>query len=167
MIQPTRRVTPDSSGQPGYALLSPFMPSPSPSPSSCDNFLYGFQGHALRARQAVRPRPGSCRRPGGQSGECVNGRGAASLVAGVGGGVSLLGGRQLGPLPLARQCTGAGRCRRAVTPSQQPGGPRRYAPWVIETCKNSQAVLPAPGIMSPRKIAVKVVRPRCAAGTPP
>src|SRR6266568_1327760 len=34
-------------------------------------------------------------------------------------------GRQLGPLPLARQRTGAGRCRRAVTPHPQPGGPRR------------------------------------------
>jgi hypothetical protein len=34
-------------------------------------------------------------------------------------------GRQLGPLPLARQRTGAGRCRRAITPHTPPGGPHR------------------------------------------
>lgn len=36
---------------------------------------------------------------------------------------------QLGPLPLARQRTGAGRCRTAVTPHPPPApATRRYAP---------------------------------------
>jgi hypothetical protein len=91
----------------------------------CDNFLYVFKG-TPSARQAIRPWPGSWRRHVSTRGlrERVEGRRATN---GWGRRGSLAaGGRQLGPLPLARQRTGAGRCRRAVTPHPPRGGPRRY-----------------------------------------
>ncbi len=98
---------------------------------TCDNFLYQrLQGHALRARRAAQPWPGSWEwARGSPRGVRERDEGAAPLAAGVAGSLAGMG-RQLGPLPLARQRTGAGRCRRAVTPHPPPGGPHRYAPRV-------------------------------------
>jgi len=59
---------------------------------------------------------------------------------------------QLGPLPLARQRTGAGRCphRRYPAPATSPAT-RRNAPRGDRACKIGLAVLLAPGIVPPRK----------------
>src|SRR5215469_7588901 len=57
-------------------------------------------------------------------------------------GARAAGGRQPVPLPLARQRTGAGRCRHAVTPAPARGGPRRHAPPVTAPARANRAVLP-------------------------
>jgi len=69
-------------------------------------------------------------------------------------GALAVGGRQPGPLPLARQRTGAGRCRHAVSPA-----PARWRPPPSRTCggttptRAGRAVLPRRAILSPRNQA--------------
>jgi hypothetical protein len=112
-------------------------------PTFCDNFLHdGFQGHALRARQAARV--GRLLGHGRESrrGRGTSGRPAAG--AGVGRGTRRCWAAAW-PAPLARERTGAGRCRYAGSPaparwrsppSRTPGG---------RTCKSWPGGPPAPG----------------------
>jgi hypothetical protein len=59
---------------------------------------------------------------------------------------------QPGPLPLARQRTGAGRCPHHRYPASAASpATRRNAPCGDRACASGQAVLPAPGIVKPRK----------------
>jgi len=88
-----------------------------PRPLTCDNFLYE---ELSRARPSGAP--GGPPRPGSEHGrgsprERASGRaGGPPPGAGVEGALGA-GRRQPGPLPLARQRTGAGRCRHAASPA--------------------------------------------------
>ena len=107
-----------------------------------------------RARPAGAPsgqlRRGSERERGSPEGERVNGREARRRGQGWKGHPSA-GGRQPGPLPLARQRTGAGRCRHAVSPApaRRRSSPSRTP--VTAPARASRAVLPRRATLTPRK----------------
>jgi len=84
-----------------------------------------------RLRRARPPGPGWALSVGAliTEAECVNDRGARPVAAGSGGTLAA-GGRQLGPLPLARQRTGAGRCRNAACPGHRPHPAPAVRAWV-------------------------------------
>ena len=109
-------------------------------PNAVTTFSTSLQGHAFGA--PGRPAPaGSKHGRGVTEGERWTGErsrrrrpdGTGNLAA---------GGRQPGPLPLARQRTGAGRCRSAVSPAPAAGGPRRHAPPVTAPARAAGRVLP-------------------------
>jgi len=103
-----------------------------------EDFPYVFKGTPYgRAKRPASARPSAWARGSPEKKRGLSGRPA--VVAGV-EGVLAAGRRQPGPLPLARQRTGAGRCRHAVSPAparrrsppsrtrwprpqEQPGGP--------------------------------------------
>jgi len=107
-----------------------------------------LQGHAFGARP---PGPGRALGSGASihQADCVYGRGCRA-AGGRGGGDSLRSGRQLGPLPQARSRTGA-VAAAFVPPHPSPGGPVPSRIPGDRACKSRQAVLLAPGIVSPRK----------------
>jgi hypothetical protein len=113
----------------------------------CDNFLYSLQGHALRARQTA-----SLGRA--LSGDAVTRKGwvnerEAHRWGRRWKGTLAASGRQAGSAPLARERTGAGRCRHAVSPTPAPGGPRRHDPW--PRLQELPGGPPAPDMLTPRK----------------
>jgi hypothetical protein len=89
-----------------------------------------IQGHALRARRAARPEPSSEHGRGSPSGGAEERAGGPPPGQGWNGPLAA-GGRQPGPPPLARQRTGAGRCRHAVSPApaRRRSPPSRTPQW--------------------------------------
>ena len=116
------------------------------------------------ARRAVRPQPYLSRGAGITEEKRRTARGpAGGQVRDCGGGPATRE-RQPGPLPLRWKCPARATAAAWVPP--HPPGTQAPPPrsWVTNPCQSGRAVLLAPGILSPRKITVKVVRPRCAAG---
>ena len=65
------------------------------------------------------------------------------------GGISATG-RQPGPLPEARQRTGVGRCRHAVSPAPSAGNPRRHTPPVTASVRANRVVISRQAAWHPR-----------------
>jgi hypothetical protein len=93
-----------------------YCPSPQVAHLPVRTFSTSSRARLRRARPS-----GPSRAPGAWARESpkgmhARGEGAAPLAAGCRGSLTAVG-RQLGPLPLARQRTGAGRCRRVRSPA--------------------------------------------------
>jgi hypothetical protein len=82
----------------------------------CEDFLHNHQGRALRARQAASLGTAPSLSADHQAEERAMEREDRRRGQGWRGIRPLVGG-SLAPLPLARQRTGAGRCRHAVSPA--------------------------------------------------
>jgi hypothetical protein len=117
----------------------------------CDNFLYVFKG-TPSARRAVRPSRGSGQVTGSPR-RALDRRWFPPWAAEVAGS------RAVGAGSVAR-CLSVGDARRGRLPPHRPPAPaaRRFPPSRTtgsRACQSDRAVLLAPGILSPRKLAVK------------
>ena len=113
----------------------------------CDNFLYGFQGHALRARHPSAPRRIVCgdaevtegieERCGDLAG-CLEGERATGRL-----------GRQPAP-PFRAGSPAGGRCRWSAWSAPQAGRPVITHPPMTAHARTGWGVLRALGVLSPR-----------------
>lgn len=106
------------------------------------------------------PRPGSLLRRGSSAGsEWSSGRPGAE----PGRRASVHWWAAAWPVPLARQRTGAGRCRHPVSPTPAVGAPRRHAPPVTalqELTGRSSRSIPLRRTSPHRKLLRQLIQPR-------
>jgi hypothetical protein len=106
----------------------------------CEDFLHDHQGRTFGTpgRPALVVLAEDAR---DVYGEALNKRRAPRRAARMAGSLAP-GSGQPGPLPLARQRTGAGRCPpRRYPPHPLQQHPARHAPWITRTVRTDRAVV--------------------------